>query len=261
MDCVTLIGNKNVGDKGIKCDRKNVFSYPAHNHTHYELTLYNPFDGQITINGVPFFVTSPTAVLMTPYYTHKIEIKGNFSAEYTKITFNGNIFGKKGMLPEYPLALKNIDNGFVKASFSEIFNRKNDTATIKPILTALLTVMKKDGERIFNEQGKKSSPYTSKVTDFINEHYRESITLTQIADIVGLTPQYLSFLFKSEMKIGIKEYLSRSRLLCAEEMLKNTKMPVSEICYFCGFSNFSHFLRTFRKYYGASPKEYRKNHL
>lgn len=257
MGAMNVLGNENVGDKGIKCERLNVFSYPAHQHAQYELTLYNKFDGQITVNGLPVFVEEATAILMTPYYTHEIEIDnpGNNPAECVKIAFNGNIFTDT-ILPKSPIVLKNITDGFIKSAFAEVL--KNDDITVrKAVLSAVLAVMSSD-KRAVVYPIKKASPHILKTIDFINENFRQSISLTQISDIVGLTPQYLSSLFKSEMKIGINEYISRSRLLYAEELLKNTKMSVTEICYECGYGNYSHFLRMFHNLYGISPNTLRK---
>jgi AraC-like DNA-binding protein len=79
--------------------------------------------------------------------------------------------------------------------------------------------------------------------------------------MVGLNESYLSTLFKRETGVPLTEYVILKRMEAAENMLKYSDFSLSEISDILYFSSYSHFARTFRKYYDTSPKEYRNRYF
>ena len=107
---------------------------------------------------------------------------------------------------------------------------------------------------------KKESVYSKPVIlcmDYIHYHLHEDISCSVLAENVRLNQSYLSVLFKRETGVSITEYIIRKRMEAAENMLKYSDYSLTEISDFLNFSSYSHFAKTFRKYYNASPKEYR----
>ena len=94
---------------------------------------------------------------------------------------------------------------------------------------------------------------------YIKEHFSEHITLSSLADMAGLTPAYFSRKFTQVTGMGMKEYLSYVRLQSAAQELRSTDHKITEIAINCGFSDSNYFKDAFRKMYGVSPREYRKN--
>lgn len=99
-----------------------------------------------------------------------------------------------------------------------------------------------------------------KVQDFINKHYKDDIHLTQLADLVGMTPVSFSRFFKMRTGRNLSDYIIDIRLGYATRMLVDSTMSVAEICYDCGFNNLSNFNRIFRKKKNCTPKEFRDNY-
>lgn len=93
--------------------------------------------------------------------------------------------------------------------------------------------------------------------EYIQYHLHEQITVSELAEMVKLNKSYLSVLFKRETGMTISEYVIIKRLEAAENMLRYSEYSLSEISDILHFSSYSHFARTFRKYYNTSPKEYR----
>ena len=89
---------------------------------------------------------------------------------------------------------------------------------------------------------------------------RFAISVRELANMVKLNESYLSVLFKREVGINITEYIIIKRMETAENMLKYSDFSLSEISNILHFSSYSHFARTFRKYYNISPKQYRSKH-
>jgi AraC-like DNA-binding protein len=78
-----------------------------------------------------------------------------------------------------------------------------------------------------------------------------------IYEAVSPESNYLSTLFKREMGLPISEYILSKKIESAENILKFTDIPYAEIASILAFSSRSHFIRTFKKYMGLTPREYR----
>ena len=99
-----------------------------------------------------------------------------------------------------------------------------------------------------------------KATRFIEEHYGdESLSLTKVAASLGMSDAYLSRSFKEEMNINFVKYLIKVRLDKAKQLLETDSCSAAEAAYQVGFTDYSHFSRTFKKHFGLGPSEYRKS--
>lgn len=96
------------------------------------------------------------------------------------------------------------------------------------------------------------------ISQYIELHYMENLYLDHIAEIVETSPKYFSSYFKKTFGINYVEYLNKVRLSHAKELLKDSSLSISEIGEKTGYMNSSTFTTTFKKYYGISPSEYRK---
>ena len=99
--------------------------------------------------------------------------------------------------------------------------------------------------------------YVMKADSIISRRYTEKLTLKKIADELGITPCYLSAIYKASTGVGFSDRLFEKRMLKAEELLLSTKLTVSEIAQSVGFEDDSHLRRRFKQYFGTSIKEYR----
>ena len=100
-----------------------------------------------------------------------------------------------------------------------------------------------------------------KVKNFIGEHYKEEMSLEQLADLVGMAPTAFSRYFKLRTGKNLSEYIVDIRLGHAARRLVDTTDSVSEICWTTGFNTLSNFNRLFRKRKGCSPTEFREKYL
>uniref|UniRef100_UPI003FED7E9F helix-turn-helix domain-containing protein n=1 Tax=Agathobacter sp. TaxID=2021311 RepID=UPI003FED7E9F len=96
--------------------------------------------------------------------------------------------------------------------------------------------------------------------DYINNHLQEPLSLNKIASILGLTPSYLSYLFKKETGTTIKKYILEKKLKAAETMLLYSDMSSSDIAGYFNFASQSYFISCFKKATGQTPLEYRQHH-
>ncbi len=97
--------------------------------------------------------------------------------------------------------------------------------------------------------------------DYILRHLHYDVSLKQIADNAGLSETYFSALFKKETGETVSEFIQKSRVREAQSMIQFSEYSLLEIGQYLGFCSQSHFSKTFRKYTGMTPGQYRKKHF
>lgn len=110
---------------------------------------------------------------------------------------------------------------------------------------------------VFPDQ-KKSSHLCSTLRRYIDAHYRESITLSTLAEISHVSKYHLVHAFTKTYGMPPMNYVNLCRIEEAKQLLKNDDYPLSFISRFLGFSSPSYFSQAFKKVSGFSPNAYRK---
>lgn len=90
---------------------------------------------------------------------------------------------------------------------------------------------------------------------YIDAHYREKITLDEVAASAYMSSTYFSTYFRKVTGISFSDYVTRLRIFHARELLKDTQRSVTEIAMECGFHNLSNFYRLYKKHVGRPPRE------
>ena len=100
-----------------------------------------------------------------------------------------------------------------------------------------------------------------KVFDYIDRHLTEEITLGMVAEAAGLSPNYLSHLFKKVNGVSLWEYITASRVERASQLIcsHGRGMTMLEIALQCGFNNTASFNKAFKKHKGITPRELRND--
>lgn len=97
----------------------------------------------------------------------------------------------------------------------------------------------------------------NKVHRYIEENIATDISLTALADYVGLNPSYLSRLYKQMTGIGLSKYVNDYKNVIAIDMLLNTSMKVNEISAKLGYNSALAFIRFFKKMNDTTPQDFR----
>ena len=96
--------------------------------------------------------------------------------------------------------------------------------------------------------------------DYIDQHLQEPMSVKGIAETVGLSPSYLSTIFKKETGQAVSEYVRTSRIESAKLLLQYTEYSCLEIAEYLCFSSDSHFSRLFKEQTGQTPRQFRKQY-
>jgi YesN/AraC family two-component response regulator len=99
--------------------------------------------------------------------------------------------------------------------------------------------------------------YVLKAESILAKRYSEKLTLKSVSEELGITPNYLSSLYKSCTGIGFSDRLCELRMKKAEALVLEGSLSVSNIAQAVGFDDESHLRRRFKQYFGIGMKEYR----
>lgn len=100
----------------------------------------------------------------------------------------------------------------------------------------------------------------SEVAAYINNNYKEDITLESVSEMFFISPFYFSRTFKRVTGVAFTEYLSSIRIKEAKRLIVKTDMSISEIAEAVGYKSSTHFGRTFKSMLGMSPSTYKRTH-
>ena len=261
--------------------RKREFTYPIHKHEVFELNYVENAAGVNRIVGDSAeTITDHDLVLITSPDLEHVWAQGScHSPEMREITVQfqfdfmseDSIFNRNSLL--------SIKNMFLKArkglAFSlnaimkvyprldRLSSQKDSFYAMIELLTILYELSHTDGMRELASSAfakvdvDSDSRRVLKVKDYISKHFNEELRLTNLADLVGMSPSAFSRFFKLSTGKTLSEYVVGIRLGMTVRKLVDTTDSISEICYHCGFNTLSNFNRLFRKYKGCSPTDFR----
>ncbi|WP_172556224.1 response regulator [Clostridium putrefaciens] len=98
-----------------------------------------------------------------------------------------------------------------------------------------------------------------KAVEFIDHHYKEDISLKDVANYAYLSESYLSRKMKKVLGIGFSEYITRLRMEKAIELLREPNTKVAKVALEVGYPDYRYFSQSFKKYTGYSPSEFIKD--
>ena len=244
--------------QNVLVESNTVYSYPTHMHTYFELMLYLPFDGSISINDHDFSVCTPTCILIAPSDFHRTTVNGERRGRFVKVGFEESILPPES-LPRFSAVLQDLgQDDFLLRIFEELVNSEHNKLYRTMLVNAAVCILDERGTKLMPVHVRSNLRLAASAVKIINEQFGEGISERDVARRLSVSPQYLSRVFKETVGIGFSAHLASVRIRRAAKMLLETDAGVTEICYACGFGNLSHFLRTFKSEYGISPAAYRK---
>ncbi|MDY4670421.1 MAG: AraC family transcriptional regulator [Oliverpabstia sp.] len=251
-----------------------------HCHDFIEIVIILKGKGHFLINGTDIPITEGNVLLLNPGTYHKsIPLPSHTLTEcylaFTDVEFINtpkNFFplfhGQKilGKLPEK--AKKEI---FQLCSAMNQESQSRNTGRyfmLKAYLIQVLCLLLRfdQQEELSDEHHMKGYEFKSpnktyvvqQIMKYMESHYREKISLDQIAENMYLSPFYISKLFKSETGDTPINYLISLRMEKAKELLdRNPSLSIQEAAAQVGYEDAYHFSKLFKKYFGLSPMYYK----
>lgn len=133
-------------------------------------------------------------------------------------------------------------------------NDRGDLMALGHMYFFLAEILKQYGAQGSN--GDVAAEFVHRATDYIREHYAQSITIDDICQQLSISRSYLYKLFRRYYGVSPSNYLIRFRLEKARELLGAQQCPINEVAERVGFSDHPYFTKRFRMVYDMTPREY-----
>lgn len=101
-------------------------------------------------------------------------------------------------------------------------------------------------------------PWLKQAKELLHDQFQASISLSKVADTVGVHETHLCREFRRHYRCTVGEYIRRLRVEYACHELSTSSVPIVDIALSAGFTDQSHFARTFKRHTGMSPADYRR---
>lgn len=243
-----------------------------HWHDFHKLVYIAGGSGIHLMNGVPYPITAGTAFLLAPSDFHAWLPGGDGCVVYN-ILFSPRILspyldaalfdaggpGPVGLVARDMAPLESIMQAMVRES--DQIARPDAQLSLSCLLQHVLVEFIRHADAAGSRDSKAVAGLHQGVRwalAYMEQHYRDPLTLRHVADEARLSPNYFSQLFHEFLGVTFQEHLLVLRARFAGSLLRATDMSVTDICHASGFRALSHFERAFKAQYGMSPRAWRR---
>ena len=229
------------------------FSYPTHLHHCFELILLCEGTMTVEVDGTSYAMTAGDALLIFPNRVHAMS---SVESRHTLFIFSADT---------------------VRAFYAERAGKCPTSALFRPSPTCLAlleglseesTVLERKGTlytacaefdrgRVYEDAAHDKENTLSKVLSFVEDHFKEPLTVEDVARSIHYNGEYLSRLFKNKMGLSFHSYVNLRRLNHAAYLLSNTSATCVSCALESGFASLRSFNRNFKKQFGITPVEYK----
>lgn len=109
---------------------------------------------------------------------------------------------------------------------------------------------------LFYSQSIEKADYVAAAKRYVESHILERVLVQDVATTIGITPNYLSSLFKKQLGQNFMDYVNTTKIKYACSLLRDGKHLVYEVSHMLGYDNAYYFTKVFKRYMGITPTEY-----
>lgn len=259
-----------------------------HRQNYFELIFIDEGKGIHNINEIAVPYKKGCVFLIAPEDKHSFEIEEH--THFTNIRFTELFFSNKTRLADRTDWLERIEHILHQPNImpGDAINNEEDRKIVWYAKSLIVKEYKEEKEfylhiltdgvstilsiiarniiaRYKTEGQPEPTVYINKADQLLgyirrNVYDAELMKIESLADTFHMSPNYINNFFKKETGESIRQYILNYKILISEFRLKNTSAPISEIAHQLGFTDESHFTKTFKKKHKLTPKEFRDEH-
>lgn len=254
------------------CQDYNCWNPDFHMHNFYEIFLLTAGEVDFYINNTKRHILPGTIIFITDHDIHKSRL---VSGELYERAF---IHIPPFLLDSYSSDMTNLSGCFHAAS-SPLFklSKKQQAIFVNTVRNMIMLEKDKDFgydimiqaelmkllvlanslccDNLSDNFMEQYSERVYKIIYYIEEHLCESLSLDKIANDFSIDKYHLCHIFKSETGTTIYHFIQLKRIALAKQLLADGH-SLTETCYDVGFNDYNHFITTFKKHSGMTPKQY-----
>lgn len=231
---------------------------PGHSHRHAGFCLilqgsYNESYGRTLLECKPSYVKfQPAGEIHSDLYGNENVHSFIIELEHTWLTH----MGVNSLVGNNPVVFHSSSIGWLMMKLRKEFHSMDAEApfVIEGLVLELIAETSRNRAKISKDNHPR---WLRQAKEYLDEQFSEPLTLSVIAELVGVHPVYLANSFKQHFQYSIGEYLRRRRVEFACHKIATSKDSLVDIALEAGFANQSHFSRIFKQSTGISPARYR----
>lgn len=256
--------------------------YPSHQafepHWHEELEILYVVSGELICHfeHKSLRLKKRDIVVINPNVLHSGHAVPGQRVDYYTILVHSRILSTAGFLPVLdtnsnyvldPILVCNDDanHDFLENCIQRVIQEsENKNTGYENAICNWLNLLYIPLERQYpkydahRQQVKHQLAQFERLFQYVEKHYRETITVDMAASLLTMSRFYFCRVFKKNTGYTFVEYLNRYRVQIAEKLLGETSKPISDVAELVGLADSSYFTKVFEKYMQVSPSEYRK---
>jgi AraC-like DNA-binding protein len=251
-------------------------NYEWHYHPEIELVYVNGGSGKRQVGSHVSYYTNGELILIGSNLPHcgltdRLTGNTNETVIQMKLDFLGNDFFN---IPEMKKiqSLFEMANGGITFSGKtkikigeklEVLEYQTDFQRLLSILNILNELANSKEIKFLNAEGfslesdVKDNDRINVIFNYVKNNFKEEITLEKMSNMVSMTIPSFCRYFKKITNKTFVQFVNEYRLVHASKLLAEKPMSITEVCFECGFNNFSHFNKSFKAFTGQNPSEYR----
>lgn len=237
----------------------------AHFHTYFEIYIQERGDRYHFASENYFHIHAGEIYIFPPFQMHRSTAADAETLQRSCIYFDPNVLSSaevynhlvetEGIYAFTPDTFDRLEQ-LIDAMLAEQEHRGLYSDEYQQtLLNAFVMILLRENTEIRHSSSKNQM---SDVVTYIDEHYRENISLQTLVDQFYISSSHLSREFKKFTNCTIIQYVNLTRIRHAEMELERSNKTITEIALSNGFDNPTHFNRTFLKLNGITPSQYRK---
>ncbi|PZF82499.1 AraC family transcriptional regulator [Jiangella anatolica] len=251
-------------DLGARVIRQRLTSAGVHWHDYYELCLVLSGTAEHVLNGEPLTIGAGSAFLLSPADLHELRVLGPEPLDCYNTVIEPALMERQlaalGPASVHGFPWRADDFGGAGPDLRRLRAeceepRLGSSLLVEALVAGLVVELARrcdvgSGPRVRRPAGEDQ---LRDAVLFVDRHFREPITLADVAARAHLSANYFSERFRQFTGTPFQLYLQERRLRFARSLLAASALSVSEVCHASGFNSLSHFGRAYRRRYGAAP--------
>lgn len=251
-----------------------------HFHKEYELTLIESGFGRRFVGDHLVTFSSGDLVFIGSNVPHcwkfdeEVRHASMISLLFDLETLGGDFF-QRPELRHIAHTLQSCKHGFelsgllksyITSNIQRLLIEKDPFSKMLQLVNILHLIAKSDEKRFLSSQDLSISIHDQNdqkmvsVFDYIQENFYRDISLEEVSAIAGLSVNAFCKFFKRNTEKTFIQIVNEFRIDYSRQLLLNSEMQIGEVAYKSGYSDISHFFRTFKKMTGFSPLKYRQTY-
>lgn len=232
-------------------------------HEQIELLFIEEGEGEIFLNFTPYKAVEGDVFIVNSNHVHCVSSMTSITA-YSVIVHN-DVFSAIELTPRDTLFEKRIHDETAAMYFNRFIDEfesdlsfRNKTA-VSSLFLLILYLVRNYSSVSQTTKSNNSVVKIQKAMSYMQNHLAENITGDIVAEQIKISKCHFLRELKKLTGYTFSDYINNLRCSHASNLLADKKLSLSEIARKCGYENFPYFSRTFKKIYGVSPLQFRKN--